>query len=88
MWRASSGILATQDLIALRIRGDPRCPLCAFSSDSISHALLSCPFAKHVWKSVPCSNLRRLLSAGSFMDLLGFFLLVLGGTLLLHVLVH
>lgn len=42
MWRACYGILATSNTIARRLRSDPSCPPCGFSSNSISHALLLC----------------------------------------------
>lgn len=74
MWRACTGILATRETLARRLHCNPIWPLCGFSSDSISHALLACSFAKQVWKLLPWSDLRRAPLAGSFLDYVWFIM--------------
>lgn len=47
---------------------DAKCPLCASSLESISHALRDCSFAANIWKNVIRKQVHNLFFSLSFLD--------------------
>lgn len=70
LWRVATGILATGEAIAKRVRCDVACKLCGTSVDSIRHAVFQCKLANEVWKSTSWDVYLANTTSSSFQDLL------------------
>ncbi|XP_074342398.1 uncharacterized protein LOC141679917 [Apium graveolens] len=55
LWRALTGCLPTKEqLLSRRVAVIEQCPVCNLESDTVSHILITCPFAKLCWTKVGC----------------------------------
>uniref|UniRef100_A0A803QIZ4 Reverse transcriptase domain-containing protein n=1 Tax=Cannabis sativa TaxID=3483 RepID=A0A803QIZ4_CANSA len=70
LWRASNDCLPTcLNLVIKHVNIDSRCPVCKLYTETVVHALISCPFAHSYWTKLGPRYVPDVLSSfGSWLD--------------------